>query len=266
MPLAGKRVVVTRAPEQAGDLIRRLEELGAEVLLKPSIAFAEPKDTGALDQALRSLDSFHWVVFTSPNAVRFVCRRCRTLGIEWPQGATRPRVAAVGPATAAAARAEGLPADHVASRHTGEALAQELRAEVRGSRIFLPRSDRARPALPAALRASGAAVVEAVAYCTIAPGAGEGSVFEKIQSGEADVIAFASPSAFHNLSEELGGEMMNRISQRVAFAALGPVTAGALREAGLRVEIEARESTAAGLAAAIAEYFAERSSSEARSK
>jgi len=254
-PLAGRRVVVTRAREQAGELIRRLEELGAEVLLKPSVAFAEPEEISGLDRALRSLDTFHWVVFTSQNAVRFVCRRCRALGIEWSQGVARPRVAAVGPATAAAAREEGLPADRVASRHSGEALVQELGKQIVGSRVFLPRSDRARPALPGALRAAGAEVVEVVAYRTVAPGGGEDAVLEKIQSGEVDVIAFASPSAFHHLRAELGGEAMSLISGRVAFAAIGPVTAKALREAGLPVEIEAGESTAAGLARAIAGYF-----------
>jgi uroporphyrinogen-III synthase/uroporphyrinogen III methyltransferase/synthase len=260
-------VVVTRAREQAGELIRRLEELGAEVLLKPSVAFAEPEETSGLDQALRSLDTFHWVVFTSQNAVRFVCRRCRALGIEWPgRVGARPRVAAVGPTTAAAAREEGVSVDRVASRPSGEALVQELGEEMAGRRVFLPRSDRARPALPEALRAAGAEGVEVVAYRTVAPGSEDGAVLEKIQNGEVDLIAFASPSALHHLSEELGGEAMSRISGRVAFAAIGPVTAKALREAGLPVEIEAGESTAEGLARAIAGYFARRqhSSSGAR--
>ena len=80
---------------------------------------------------------------------------------------------------------------------------------------------------------------------------------ERVLSGEVDVISFASPSAFHSFEEQAGASALRELSERVAFAAIGPVTAAALREAGMRVAIEAAESTAAGLAEAIVNYYAE---------
>ncbi len=262
LPLAGKRVVVTRAPEQAGALVRELERRGAEVLLLPAVRFAELEAPGPLDDAIRSLGSFDWVVFTSQNAVRFFCERCRALGCDWSSvPLPRPRVAAVGPATAAAARQQGLPVDRMASRFRGEALAEELVSEVAGKSVLLPRSDRARGELPAALRAAGAKVVDVVAYRTLALEPDANGVFDRISQGGVDVISFASPSAFHYFAEAMGPEGLQKMAGRVVVAAIGPTTACAIREGGVCVEIRAAESTSESLAAAIAQYFARRASS-----
>src|SRR6202022_5135322 len=126
-PLAGRRIVVTRAPEQAQDLVERLEQLGAEVLLLPAVSFCEPKDTASLDAALRSLDSFDWLLFTSTNAVRFFAQRRQALGFgppalqsptPLPPGPPGMMIAAVGPATAQAASDAGFRVDRVAVRRT----------------------------------------------------------------------------------------------------------------------------------------------------
>lgn len=260
-PLAGKRIVVTRAPQQAGELIGELERLGAEVLALPAVTFADPADPAPLDQAIRSLGSFDWIVFTSQNAVRFFVKRCRLLGqMQTGGGGTpaQPLVAAVGPATAEAAQKEGLRVDYVAGQFRGQALAEELRARVAGKRVLLPRSDLARDDLPAALRSSGAEVTDVIAYHTGAPDSFDRNASEAIRRGDVDVVSFLSPSAFHHLVEEVGLETLRQIAGRVALAAIGPVTAGAIRETGLPVEIEARQSTAASLVTAITRYFAQR--------
>lgn len=257
-PLAGKRVVVTRALEQAEELVQRLEELGAEVLHAPSVHFEAPLDPTRLDGALRNLSSFDWLIFTSQNAVRFVVRRIA----EWGEPvatlrATALRIAAVGQATAAAGRAAGFDVTYVASRSSGEALAKELSDRLAGRRILLPRSDRARPELPKALRAAGAEVIEVVAYRTLdAPLAKSGGL-EEIRSGEVDAIAFASPSAFHALADAMESAELSRIGEGAVLAAIGPVTAAAIREAGLTVHVVADESSAGGLATALARYFEE---------
>jgi uroporphyrinogen-III synthase len=261
-PLAGKRIVVTRALEQAAELVRALELLGAEVLLCPSLSFAPPDDTAPLDAAIRSLYNFDWLVLTSQNAARFFCARCRELGIDPAALAgAPPRVAAVGPATAEAARMEGLVVRHMAALHTGDALTEELGEQLIGKKVLLPRSDRAGPDLPAALRRLDARVTEVVAYRTLAPAATASEVLEKLLRGEADVAAFASPSAFLSFAEQIGVDSLRRISARLLLAAIGPVTAAAIRDAGFSVAVEASESTAAGLAAAIASFFSQRAPS-----
>jgi uroporphyrinogen III methyltransferase / synthase len=263
-PLAGRRIVVTRAPEQAQDLVERLEQLGAEVLLLPAVSFCEPKDTASLDAALRSLDSFDWLLFTSANAVRFFAQRRQALGFgppalqsptPLPPGPPGMMIAAVGPATAQAASDAGFRVDRVAVRSTSPGLAEELRGTVAGRRILLPRSDRAGADLPRALRQAGADVVEAIAYCTRAPEGIDGVALERICQCDVDVVAFASPSAFRHFQEAIGAETIDKLRTRTVLAAIGPTTAGAIREAGLTVEIEAEESTSAGLARAIASHF-----------
>lgn len=258
-------MVVTRAPEQARELVAQLEALGAEVLLLPTVSFADPEDWAPLDKALRGLASFDWVLLTSQNAVRYVCKRARALGVATNSAASdQPRFAAVGPATARAAKEEGLAVAFVATVFRGEALAGEMKGQLAGRRVLLPRSDRARSDLPAALRAAGAEVVEVVAYRTVALEAANSAALEHLRAGSVDVVAFASPSAFHHLAEELGSDGLERLASRAAFAAIGPVTAKAISEAGYAVAIEAGESTSAGMAAAIAGHFAAQSSAPVR--
>jgi uroporphyrinogen-III synthase len=261
-PLAGLRIVVTRAIEQARDLKKRLEEMGATVLLFPAVSFSEPTDTTALDVAIRSLDEFDWILFTSANAARFLASRCRKLGVEKSYEGLGC-CAAVGPATASVAAAEGFAVDYVAKEFVGAALARELSAEVAGKKILLPRSERARPDLPDALRAAGAKVTEVVAYHTGGVGAVDRALAAAIREADVDVVSFFSPSAVENLRSELGGDTLARLATKAAFAAIGPVTAAALRHAGLRVAIEASQATAESMASAIAGYFSERARSQA---
>jgi uroporphyrinogen III methyltransferase/synthase len=262
-PLSGKRIVVTRTAEQARELVRRLEQLGAEVLLLPAVTFGDPQDTAPLDQAILSLRDFDWILFTSMNAVHFFSKRCRMRGDNngWPLLAARPLVAAVGPATATAAEEEGLRVEYVASQFRGEALAAELGARLAGKRVLLPRSDRAGSDLPAALRAGGAEVVDVIAYHTGLPRSFDRRISDAIRRGQVDVVSFFSPSAFHPVMDLVGLETLRRLAGQVVLAAVGPVTARAIRRVGLPVEIEAQEATAAALVAAICNYFVPRLSS-----
>jgi uroporphyrinogen-III synthase len=255
-PLAGKRIVVTRAPEQAGELIDVLESLGAQVLVMPTVSFAPPENPAELDAALEHLADFDWVLFTSQNAVRFFCRRSTETGREAAVlGAVRGRVAAVGSATARAITAEGVPVDYVAQTQTGESLAAELRDSMAGKEVLLPRSDRVDDRLPAALREAGARVTEVVAYRTLQPETLDSEILQSVRRAEIDAIVFASPSAFHNLAAFLPSTELAVLSNRVQFATIGSTTTRALREAGARVAIESNDSSSAGLADAIGKYY-----------
>ena len=261
-PLTGVRIVITRAIEQARDLKTRLEDLGATVLLFPAVSFSEPSDTTALDKAIRSLSEFDWILFTSANAAHFFAGRCRKLRVE-PSRGELLCCAAVGPATASAVAAEGFAVDYVAKAFVGTALARELGEALAGKKILLPRSQRARPDLPDALKAAGAKVTEVVAYHTGGVGAVDPALATAIRRADVDLVSFFSPSAVQNLRSELGDETLRRLASKAAFAAVGPVTAAALRNAGLRVAIEAPIATAESMALAIADYFSASARSQA---
>lgn len=254
--LAGKRIVVTRAPEQAGELIRTLEAMGAEVSLMPTVRFAPPEDWSAADEAIARLSEFDWILITSQNAARFFCQRCRELGLRRGSiGSSTLRVAAVGPATAEAATREGLRVDCVAKQYTGEALAGELAGSLKNKHVLLPRSDRGDGRLPAALREAGAHVSEVVVYRTAAPEKLDPALVSRLRRAEVDAIVFASPSAFHNLCDSIDVSELAQLAGSVHLAAIGPTTARALRQSGLHPAIEASESSSASLADSIAKYF-----------
>jgi uroporphyrinogen-III synthase len=258
-------VVVTRASEQAHELAHSLEALGADVLLLPTVSFGAVEDPQALDDALRGLAEFDWILFTSRNAVRFFSRRIHELNLHAAVlQARRPLIAAVGSATAMAAKSEGFRVDTVPKNHSGEALARELWGAIGDRKVLLPRSDRADDRLPNALRAAGANVTEIVAYRTAAPVSLDPEILKSIRDAEVDAIVFASPSAFRFLSECIGPSGLAELSNRVQFAAIGPTTARALREEGARVEIEATESSAAGLADSIAKFYRRQNSAAGR--
>lgn len=263
-PLDGKRIVVTRAIEQARHLKDSLESMGAVVLLLPAVSFSEPADTTELDRAIRALESFDWILFTSANAVRFFANRCRKLGAALG-GSEKPQFAAVGPATASAAAAEGCKIDYVAKEFLGIALAREIGESIVGKKVLLPRSDHASRELPEALKAAGAEVTEVMTYHTGGIGAAESGVIDAVREARVDVVSFFSPSAVENLRGELGEEALSRLAATAALAAVGPVTAAALRKAGLPVAIQAPEATAESMAAAIRKYYSAPSASQARS-
>ena len=261
--LDGKKIVLTRAVEQARELKSRLENMGAVVLLFPAVNFSEPADTTELDQSIGALNDFDWIVFTSVNAARFFAARCRKLGTD-PSHDVRFRCAAVGPATASVVAAEGFPVDHVAQEFIGSALARELSSYLNERKVLLPRSERARPDLPAALRSVGALVTEVVAYNTGGVGIIDPEVMRAMRETEVDVISFFSPSAIENTRAALGEELILRLGARAKMAVVGPTTAAALRAAGLPVSIQAPLATAESMAVAIASYFSTNTESKAR--
>lgn len=233
-PIAEKTIVVTRAESQCGKLRAELEARGAKVKLLPLIAFAPPDDFGALDAALRQLATFDWILFTSANAVQQLAKRRNDLGITVGSGGGMPRVAAVGPATAEAVAEAGFPVEFVATNHSGAGLADELREELRGKKVFLPRSDRANPDLPEVLKRHGAQVTEVVAYKTVEPGKADRERVNSCCKDEVDGILFFSPSAVQTFLQLVDRKVLEKLQGRAVMVAIGPTTAGALSAAGIQ--------------------------------
>jgi len=253
--LAGKRVVVTRAAEQSESLLAVLREQGAIPIALPLVAFVPPEDLRPLDDTMRNLGRYDWVFLTSQNAVRALQERSDFLGLQLAKTLVDVSIAAVGPATAESARNAGLKVAYVATRHQGVALAEELAAQVKGKRVLLPRSDRASRDIVDTLNHLGAFVSEVTAYTTVATSEQEMRTHEAVLRGGADAVLFFSPSAVHHFFDLLGHARFLAFSQEAAFAAIGPVTKGALREAGATRIVVARDTTVTAIVAALAEFF-----------
>ena len=254
--LVGKRIVITRAAAQSDALARELFERGAIPVVLPLVSFAEPEDFASLDNAIAQIEQFDWLILTSAQAVRAVSKR----GADLQRPLVRPDgkllVACVGPVTAEAARKAGLPVEHVAGTHNGVALADELGNRLAGAKVFLPRSDRANPDLPAALKRHGARVTEVVAYRTLRPAEVNRNTLKNIADGQTDAILFFSPSAVNHFAELLGGEQLRLLQDKLAITAVGPVTANALREVGVARAVVASDTTAASVIEALEKHFA----------
>jgi uroporphyrinogen-III synthase len=255
-PLRGKRIVITRAAEQSKSLCKVLQERGATPVLLPVVSFVPPEDFAPLDAALRHLRQFDWLFLTSQNALRAITERCRFLQVSLAEASRSLRIAAVGPATAEAAGKVGLRVAHVAAKHLGVALAEELAQEVKGRTVLLPRSDRGNPDLVEALQKLGARVTQVVAYRTVRPSEAENGRLDALARGEADAILFFSPSAAHHLQELLGTRQFVKLSQTAVFTAIGPVTAAALHEVGIARVLLAGDTAVAAVLDSLAEFFA----------
>jgi uroporphyrinogen-III synthase len=248
-PLAGVRVAVTRDEPPGGPLARRLAAAGARVLAWRALATAPPADPAPLAAALARLDGFDWLVVASAHAVAAVAAGVEAL----PE---RLRVAAVGEATAAAARRAGWRVDRVPREFRAAALAEAFRAagDARGARLLLPASDLTDPALGDRLAALGAEVARVEAYRTVAAPLDAGDVARALGEDEVGplVVTFASPSAVEALAAALAPRLFDALLACAALAAIGPSTAAALRRRGRAPDALAAPSTLDGLVAAAA--------------
>jgi uroporphyrinogen-III synthase len=167
-----------------------------------------------------------------------------------------PRAAAVGPVTADAGEAAGFSVEYVAADHSGAGLARELGEELRGRRVFLPRSDRANPDLPAVLLRCRALVTEVVAYRNLPPSDADRKQLDKSLRDGVDGILFYSPSAVQNFLELIGRERLDSLQGRVLMVAIGPTTANALIAAGIQRIARAADTTTKAVVEALEGHLA----------
>ncbi|HEU4365075.1 MAG TPA: hydroxymethylbilane synthase [Candidatus Krumholzibacteria bacterium] len=250
--LRGRRVVVTRPRGQALELCERLQALGAVPICAAAIRIEPMADPGALDDAIRGIASFDWLVFTSVNAVEVFRERWMRSG----RSAAYPgvKVAAIGTATARALSEWGIEADFVPAQFVGDALARELPVEP-GQRVLLPRAEIARRETVEILAARGADVTDLAVYRTLPEEIGAG-VLDDLRRG-VDAILFTSESTVNHFMSAIRGHVpADTLAGRARIACIGPVTAAAARELGLRVDAVASVHTTTGLLESLAEAFA----------
>lgn len=250
--LTGRRVVVTRAEGQVLGLVSHLRALGAEPVVFPVIAIAPPEVGGPLDRAIAQLERYDWVVLTSANGVEHFLTRLVEIKVSPRDHTIRGRVAAVGPATAAALRQRGVPVHLLPDEHRAEAILDEI-GDVAGQRILLPCADIARPTLTKGLRALGAQVDRVTAYRNVL-GKPIPAAYDALRAG-VDVLTFTSSSSVRNFLALTQGLDYGA----PLVACIGPVTAATARELGLRVNVVPEEYTIEGLVEKLKAYCAMRS-------
>ncbi|MFH2201854.1 MAG: inositol monophosphatase family protein [Elusimicrobiota bacterium] len=254
-PLAGQSILLTRPRAQSARLAKLLRSQGARVRIAPLIKTAAPRSWRPADRALRRLEAFDILIFTSANGVGSFLSRAREVlrpaGLARALGRRSLRVYAIGPATARALAQRGIRGARIPNEHEGAALARSIR-QVRGRRVLLPRAEVARADLPRILRALGASVTVAHCYRTVADPAGRRAVQALRRGGGVDWITFTSASTVDRFFQAAGPAGARALLARARAASIGPVTTAALKRRGAAPAVEAAPYTAEGLAAAIA--------------
>jgi uroporphyrinogen III methyltransferase / synthase len=252
-PLSGRVILVTRAREQAGAFATLLEAAGARVMLVPTIAIDPPDSWDPLDAALA--EEHDWVVFTSANGVAMVCRRVEETGAGRAL-LEHGRLAAIGPATAAALRDWGLTAEVVPGEYVAEGLLARLRPLVApGARVLLPRAAETRDVLVRELTAHGARVTEVAAYRTRAATEHAAGLREALSEGRVDVVTFTSSSTVQSFCALFGSAELPRLLRGVTVACIGPITRATAEGRGLATQIVPEDYTIPALARAIVTHF-----------
>jgi len=251
-PLFGKRVLVTRASKQAGELSQALADLGAEPVELPAIEIVPRVERAKLREVLRRLDAaeYDWLVFTSANGVDIFFDHLYQAGRD-ARALGRTQICAIGPGTAEELAWHGIAADLLPERFVAEGVVEALsKRDIMGKRLLWPRARGARRTLALGLERLGAQVDELPLYSAAVPKEPDAEALARLRAGEIDIVTFASSSAVRNLVKMLGGD--TSALEKPLIACIGPVTAAAARKLGLRVDVEAPEHTVEGLVRALA--------------
>jgi uroporphyrinogen III methyltransferase/synthase len=246
--------VVTRAREQQEAFTQLLQSYGAEVIECPTIALLPPADWGALDQALDRVGSYHWLIFTSTNGVRFFLERLRERGSD-PGVLEGIKVAAIGPATAAALREAGVQPDLVPREYRAEAILEAFDRDLHGMRFLIPRAAEAREVLPVGLRERGAEVEVVPVYRTTGVRDDSGAVLALLRAGRIDAVTFTSSSTVVNFAEIFPGEDLSTLLKGVIIACIGPITAETASRYGLAADVIPSAFTVPRLAEALVTHL-----------
>jgi uroporphyrinogen III methyltransferase/synthase len=259
-PLFGKRILITRPREQAGDLVDRLTALGADPIVAPMIRIDPPDDPGPLLRAADKPAAFDWIVFTSVNAVEAFMSALLD-GSRDLRALAGPLLCAVGTGTAERLSRYGIRVDLLPQEFRGEAVVAALlgRGPVDGVRVLLPRADIGREVIADQLREAGADVTEVVAYRTVIEESArkeDPDVYGLLLQGRIDVVTFASGSAIRNFVKMYGADQTVDLLRHTVVATIGPVTTETATQLGIPVAVQPATATIPALVDAIAAHFA----------
>ncbi len=250
-PLMGRRIVVTRAREQASNLVDTLMELGAQCLEYPTIEVEPPDDWQPLDAAIDNLSGYDWLVFTSVNGVKYFFKRLFEKGLD-VRALGSLKTAVIGPVTKDRLAEYGIVADILPESYRAESVVAALSNQtLQGKKVLLPRAREARAILPVELEKMGAAVDEITTYITRPVSSGADELASSLRAGEVDLITFTSSSTVTNFKALLPDSDWEDLLANVRIASIGPITTETAQSLGFEVDITAETYTIPGLCEAI---------------
>ena len=258
-PLFGKRILVTRSREQAGELCDAVATLGAEAIEAPMIRIVPPEDMAPLQEAAARAGEFDWIIFTSGNAVEAFMDALLSDGRDM-RALSGAKLCTVGTATAARLAAYHLHADLVPDEFRAEGVIAALEAtgSLDGATVLLPRADIGREVIADALKKAGAAVTDVTAYRTVLEEVqreGDPDIYGMLLEGKIDVVTFTAGSAVRNFVKVYGEDQAVDLLRNTLVAAIGPVTAQAAEQLGIHVSIQPATYTVPALVDAIAAHY-----------
>lgn len=257
-PLFGKRIVVTRAREQASGFLKKLSSLGAECIQFPTIEIIPPDSWEPLDTAILNLESYRWLLFTSVNGVKYFLRRLHFSGKD-VRDLKGIKIGAIGPKTANQWHQLGITPDLVPDEYRAEAVVEAFKKwDTQGVRILIPRAAKAREILPDQLRKMGARVNVVDAYKTVSPTGNTAGVRDMLEKGTINMVTFTSSSTVTNFVKMFGSEkerLTDVWMKRIKVVCIGPITADTARDQGFSVDLIPSDYTIEALTQAITDFY-----------
>jgi uroporphyrinogen III methyltransferase/synthase len=261
-PMFGHRVLVTR--EHSGGF-EPLEDMGAEMIEFPTIEIAPPENYDELDSAIKKIEAYNWIIFTSGNGVKYFLKRLmeKDKDIRDLKGI---RICAIGTKTAEEIKKYGIKVDLIPEEFNAEGLIEAFlkiqnsklkKQSLKGIKILLPRAEKAREIFPEKVRESGGEIDVPAAYRAVKPEMHGKRLKRFLKEGRISVATFTSASTFDNFMEIMGADA-DELLRDVAIAVIGPVTAKAVEKAGLKVEIMPETATIEAMVEDIIKWAAKR--------
>ncbi|RBW71577.1 uroporphyrinogen-III synthase [Bacillus taeanensis] len=255
-PLFGKKILITRSKQQAASFSNKVQELGGIPIQIPLISIQQPSTIRPVTQAISKLDTFHWIIFTSTNGVKFFLNALKEESIDTAI-LKNNRIAVVGRKTLEVLEDAGIKVDLVPTEFVAEALIDELKQQMKeGEAVLLPRGNLARDVLPNELRKLGASVTDIVVYETVLYDGHKQELYELIKNKQIDVVTFTSSSTVHHFVQLLEGTDWRNYIDSIILAAIGPITAETLEHYHLIPTVTAEQYTINGLLHSIVEIIA----------
>jgi uroporphyrinogen III methyltransferase / synthase len=252
-PLFGRGIVITRPEKQADDLARLLIKEGANPIHFPTIKIVPPPDWRELDAAIKNLEDYDWLIFTSANGVAFFFERlfAKNKDIRDLKGV---KICCIGPATAQHVESKGIRVDLVPDKFISEGIMESFSGiNLRGKKILIARAAKARDVLPEGLKKLGAKVDVVTAYVTVNSEKKKNDLETLFKENQVEVITFTSSSTVNNFVKIMGSNF--NLPKSVKIACIGPVTEAAAARAGFSVDIHQEEYTMEGLVQALIDYY-----------
>ena len=251
--LAGRRILVTRTAGQSAKLSGGISDAGGIAVEVPVLEIIPPESFEPLDDALKHLDQYDWLILTSTNTIKAICERAQRFGVR-PSQAKDLKVAAVGRATAEDAAHFGFKIDVVPQSQVAEGLLDALGTQLQGKRVLLPRAAVARDLIPDELRATGAIVDVVDAYRNAIPKDAPKKLRSALEGG-VDAVTFTSSSSVTHLAEVVHAAGLAFPFPGVKAVSIGPITSATLRELGWVPDAEADPHDIPGLVRAVISQF-----------